>query len=159
LLVLVHNWSLLVYVSPPSFPGLHADQVWESQLSLQSLLGCCHYSVEWPHCPHLPRGSGASQTTSLVPSACSPPSQCPVLPSPNPSGLESTEGTGTARVTHKAPVHHLWAAWHAGFTSAVWVSVVFITERDSLQARAEQFNKVFNKLSGRGSRESAETRT
>lgn len=91
-------------------------------------------------------------TLCLQPSISVP---CPL----HPSGLESTEGTGRARVTHKAPVHHLWAAWHAGFTSAVWVSVVFITERDSLQARAEQFNKVFNKLSGRGSRESAETRT
>lgn len=34
------------------------------------------------------------------------------------------------------------------------LGIFLITERDSLQARAEQFNKVFNKLPGRGSQES-----
>lgn len=85
-----------------------------------------------------PHSSGASQTASLVPPAWSPPSQCPV-PS---SGLESTEGTGTARVTHKALVQHLCAAWHAGFTSAVWVSVIFFSLLRETVCRPGQNNLI-----------------
>lgn len=79
MLVPVYSWSLLVCLSPPSCPGLHSDQVWESQLSFQSLLllSPLFRGVSSP-ASDPPCDSGTSQTASLVPSACSPPSQCPV---------------------------------------------------------------------------------
>lgn len=85
------------------------DQVWESQLNLQSLL---RLPPLFRGVATLPRLS-LTHLVTLAPARLHPWYLLPAALHLNalfPSGLVSTAGTRTARVTHKAPVHHLCAA-------------------------------------------------